>query len=164
MSPVWVLLSAVLLLRLAHDDLRYRRLANSLVVVYAVLFLPYGWQAGFSTGMWTAHLLVAGLAFLALLGLFVLGAMGGGDVKLGTAVLLWAGPLYALPVLVLIAWTGGGLALLGWLADRRWLVRRSGKWTGAMRHALSARRGVPYGVALAAGGIWLLWQYFSGAI
>jgi prepilin peptidase CpaA len=88
----------------------------------------------------------------------MVGVMAGGDVKFGTAVLLWAGPALALPVVVIIAWTGGAVGVLGWLVDRR-AARR---WAAASRplhrifHALSARRGVPYGVALAAGGLYAL--------
>lgn len=164
MNSIWALLPLALLAKFAHDDLRHRRLANTLVVSYALLFVPVAWQMEFNAGMWGAHLLVAGLAFLALLGLFVLGVMGGGDVKLGSAILLWAGPQYALPVLALVAWIGGVLAVLGLLADRTSTSRLSVSWVSTIRQALSARRGVPYGVALAGGGVWLLWQYFSGAV
>ena len=99
-----------------------------------------------------------------------LGWLGGGDVKLITALSLWAGPFHTPALLLATALSGGVLALL----------------YGAMRHPLaamlrvqchrllpsSARSGgspglpqadgaaatnsIPYGVAVAAGGCWLL--------
>lgn len=164
LNLAWAFFPTLLLLKLAHSDLRHRRLANTLVISYALLFVLYAWWAGFDPGRWGAHALTAAFAFLVLLVLFALGAMGGGDVKLGTAVLLWAGPTYALPVVLLIAWVGGGLAVLGLLADRPWAARFA---AGPSRHiitALSARRGVPYGVALAVAGLWLVWQQFFGVV
>lgn len=162
MNLAWILLPLAVLAKLAHDDLRHRRLANRWVVGYAMLFLPAAWRAGFDVGQGGGHLLLAALAFLILLGLFVLGVMGGGDVKLGTAVMLWAGPAHALPVTAVIAWIGGVMAVVGWLADRSTRVRGAGDGIGTIQAALSARRGVPYGVALAGGGMWVLWRYFVG--
>lgn len=137
-----------------------RRLANLKVGLYTMLFLPCAGMAGVSIAQFGGHLLVAGLAFAVLLILFVVGAMAGGDVKLGAAVMLWAGPSLALPTVAVIAWTGGAVAVLGWLADRRAIRRLGLGWRPLrrVRQAFSARRGVPYGVALAAGGIYVLWQ------
>src|SRR5690554_416706 len=94
--------------------------------------------------------------------LFALGGMGGGDVKLGAAVFAWAGTQSLWPALFVVGVTGLLLAVLGLLADalskhyppplksrRRKLAR-----------ALSAKRGVPYGVALAAGGLAALPAYW----
>ncbi len=148
------------LLLLASHDLRRRQLPNRWVAAYALLFLPYIWLAGFTPGQLGEHLLVGGAAFLVLFVFFVAGVTAGGDVKLGTAVLLWAGPALALPVVAVIAWTGGVVGVLGWLADRRSGRRLVAACRPLHRvwHALSARRGVPYGVALAAGGLYVLWR------
>ena len=104
---------------------------------------------------WLQHGLVALLAFVVLLALFAAGAMGGGDVKLGTAVFGWAGTQAAWPALFITSVAGLVLALVGLAVDfccRRWPPKRRGfahRWADA----ISARRGVPYGVALALGGI-----------
>lgn len=167
MLGVGLLVSAGLLTWLAQMDLCQRRLANGLVGAYAAMF----WVVGLGGPSWSArgfalHLTVAALAFGVLFALFALGAMGGGDVKLGTAVLLWAGPGLALPVVVVVAWSGGLLAVAGWLLDRR--VLRAVRWRPLrlVRHGLSARRGVPYGVAFVCGGMFILWQQYRvmGAI
>lgn len=154
------LLASLTLCLLAWKDLTHRRLSNRVVGLYAALFLPYAWLAGLSAGQAGGHVLVAGLAFLVLLGLFMAGGMAGGDVKLGTAVLLWAGPPLGFPVVAVIAWTGGVVAVLCWLADRS-AVRRLALAFRPLRRArrvVSARRGVPYGVALAAGGLYVMWR------
>jgi len=117
--------------------------------------------------MWLQHGMVALAGFMVLLILFAMGGMGGGDVKLGTAVLAWAGMQSLLASLFVIGLTGLVLALLGLAADKLSVlgsdtgqgpVHRSWK---ALLHGLSAKRGVPYGVALAAGGLVALPAYWQ---
>ena len=67
------------------------------------------------------HLLAMGLALLALLPLFALNMLGGGDVKLLAAVALWLGMDRLAALLILVGIVGGLFALL-WLA-MRWLIR-----------------------------------------
>jgi prepilin peptidase CpaA len=150
--------TGAILLYLSLTDLKTRLLENKLVALYALLFLPYAWLNNLDLQQFGSHLLVAVLSFGVLFALFMLGAMGGGDVKLGAAVFLWAGPAQAFPVLVIVAWTGGLVAVMGWLADRQALQGLGWPPIRCLRHALSARRGVPYGVALAAGGLFILWR------
>ncbi|QDQ88033.1 peptidase A24 [Alcaligenaceae bacterium SJ-26] len=150
-----------LLFLLARTDLRQRRLPNVLVLAYAAFFLPWAWLHGLSWAQAGLHLMVGGGGFLVLLLLFAVRCMGGGDVKLGAAVLFWAGPLKMLPVIAVVAWTGALIGILGWLCDRyAALCMKNGRPLADRRwlHALSARRGVPYGVALAAGGLCALWS------
>jgi prepilin peptidase CpaA len=72
--------------------------------------------------------------------------MGGGDVKLAAAFVLCVTPLETLRFLVLMSFAGGLLTLL--LLVRHRLSRTSG------------RPAVPYGVAIAAGGLAILAQRF----
>lgn len=150
------LILSVLLIR----DLTSRTLPNLLVTTYALLFLPYFFLHG---GGWVdlaGHLLVGFAAFVVLFGLFLINAMGGGDVKLGAAVFMWAGPSLALPVLIIVGLTGGVLGVLGWLADCRFWQRPAQRFRAlnAVLYALSAKRGVPYGVALVAGALFVVWR------
>ncbi|MEC5318918.1 prepilin peptidase [Brenneria populi subsp. brevivirga] len=145
---------------LMRADLTRRRLPNRWVGYYALLFPLYAWVQELSWGAFAAHALTAVIAFLLLLLPFLRGGAGGGDVKLGTAVMLWAGPQSAAAVLMAIGLVGALLGIGGWLADR--LAERrppvappapAGKPPLSPGYLLSARRGVPYGVALVAGGI-----------
>jgi len=160
-------IAIALLIALLVCDLRQRRLPNRLVALYA-LMCPFALlAAGTVPAMWLQHILVACVGFLVLLVLFAVGGMGGGDVKLGTAVLAWVGTQSLLNSLFVIGLTGLALALLGLLADRLALLssatgqgRVRSMWRSTL-HALSAKRGVPYGVALAAGGLVALPAYWK---
>lgn len=122
---------AALFWLLMRADLTHRRLPNRWILCYALLFPVYAWLRDMGWAQFAVHALVGAATFLLLLLPFACGGFGGGDVKLATAVMLWAGAL---------------LGIGGWLADRCAVLLR--RW----REALSARRGVPYGVALVAGG------------
>lgn len=144
---------------LAWSDLTRRRLPNRWVGIYAALFLPYAWMHGLSWLQVGIHGLAGAIAFLVLLVFFAARWLGGGDVKLGAAIFLWAGPLMSLPALAITAWSGALLGVLGWLLDRFSppLSSAPRSTTARVRRALSARRGVPYGLALAFGGAYLIW-------
>ena len=160
---IFAALVAALLMLLAWTDLRHRRLPNGWVLTYGLL-CPVGLLLqGAAASTWLGHAAVAAGAFLVLLGLFAVGGMGGGDVKLGTAVFAWAGPQSLLPALFLVGLAGLLLALAGLLCDR--LLRASRlpatPITRRMVRAFSAKRGVPYGVALALGGLAILPAYLQ---
>jgi prepilin peptidase CpaA len=95
---------------------------------------------------------VVGLGVLALgFMLFSRGLLGGGDVKLMAAISLWAGPDLALPF-VFITGIAGGFISLAMIAPR--LFVREG--------ALLAGPPVPYGVAVAAGGLYVAFHLLAG--
>lgn len=147
---------------LAWSDLRHRRLPNKLVALYALLCPLALLASQAEPGQWMQHGLIGLLGFLLFLLLFALGGMGGGDVKLGAAVFAWAGTQSLWPALFVIGITGLLLAVLGLLADA--LCKRyppsPKSWRRGLARALSAKRGVPYGVALAAGGLAALPAYW----
>jgi prepilin peptidase CpaA len=72
--------------------------------------------------------------------------MGGGDVKLAAALALWFSPSSTLKCLVLMSLAGGVLTLVVMVLHR--LKRREG------------RPEIPYGVAIAFGGLFILTQRF----
>jgi prepilin peptidase CpaA len=85
--------------------------------------------------------------------LFAVSAIGGGDVKLLAAASLFAGPAMQLDFLTVTALTGGmlGLAiLLGAPIGPKPMVPAEGEAIGQR-----LRRGLPYGPAIAAGGLWV---------
>jgi prepilin peptidase CpaA len=77
-----------------------------------------------------------------LAGLFAIRAMGGGDVKLLTALALWIKPMWFLHLLMVMAVAGGVLTVVMAV----WHVTRRQR----------DRLAVPYGIAIAAAGIWVL--------
>jgi prepilin peptidase CpaA len=91
----------------------YRRLhiPNMISIVLAVAFIPFALLAGPAIPLWP-HLFVAGAVFLILFVFFALGWLGGGDVKLASAIMLWAGPSQGTNFIVLFALFGGVFALM----------------------------------------------------
>ena len=75
--------------------------------------------------------------------------MGGGDVKLLTALALWVAPLQFGQLIVLMALLGGALTL----AFGAWHIMRRGK----------DRLAIPYGVAISAAGLWILAAHYFPA-
>lgn len=145
----------------AVEDLRGFRISNRLVVAVLALYPLHLWLAPWAVnglgGVITALILFALGA-----GLFALGGMGGGDVKLLAALGLWAGPVEIWTVLAVVALAGGLLAL-AILAGRRWHRAKGGD--GDSVHPGPAPQGwrarvdtlihapvVPYGVPIGLGG------------
>ena len=143
--PAYGLLAAlaIALLFAAFTDLRARVIENWLTLAIALAAPLFWWASGLSAWPGMALQLGLGLAvFSALAGLFALGAMGGGDVKLLSALALWLPWQPFLKLVVLMALIGGVLTILA--ASWHRIARRPG------------RVQVPYGVAIAAAGLWVL--------
>ena len=108
----YFLFGAVLVASLGGvSDLRSARIPNwltysGLAVALLVRFAILG-RRGFESGM--IGMLIAGVCFFVL---FVMGAMGGGDVKLMGCVGAWAGSHQVLSILLAAALAGGLLALV----------------------------------------------------
>ncbi|WP_116135582.1 A24 family peptidase [Trinickia diaoshuihuensis] len=135
---------------LAVYDLRQRRLPNAAVAAYAALYFVQAWHTGATRIALESHLAsgAGALVFAALL--FRLGWLGGGDAKLFAAVFLWTGPSQAGAVFFVISLSGLMLALVQLAYGRLRPEPPAPAW-------LAPARGVPYGVALAAGAMAALW-------
>jgi prepilin peptidase CpaA len=134
---------AIALLAAAFSDLRRRIIANWLNAAIAIGAPLFWWASGLA--LWpdvALQLGIAAAAFALLAGLFALGAMGGGDVKLLTALALWVPPMLFVQLLIVMALVGGVITILfsAWHIARR---RRE-------------RLAIPYGLAIACGGLWVL--------
>ena len=143
--PLLLLLFALLGAAIV-GDLRRRLIPNRLNAAVALLAMPWWWACGL--GPWAAAGQVAlALAVLVLFaGLFALGAMGGGDVKLIAALALWL----PWPLLFATLWwmslAGGAVTLAAW-GWHRW--RRA---AGPIE--------VPYGVAIAGAAVPVMANHF----
>ncbi len=91
-------------------DYRGLRIPNAVSVVLALGFIPFALFAGSAIPL-LAHFGIAALVFLLLFAFFAFGWLGGGDVKLASAIMLWAGPVHGASFVVLFALFGGVLAL-----------------------------------------------------
>ena len=147
---VWI---AVLVgLAATVDDLARRQIANWIPA--AALAGGFGWQVGQDGWMGALHALGGAAAgFAVFLVFYLLGGMGGGDVKLmaGFGALLGTGRLIEAAL-----WTAaaGGFLALGFLAYQS--VRRRLGFGKAMETAEEKERGesIPYAPAITL-GVWL---------
>jgi prepilin peptidase CpaA len=153
MSPLGVVKvsACVLLAMLTLSDLRARRLPNVLVAGFAALYFVNAAMIGFADASWGVHVVVSVVSLAAAALIFRLGWLGGGDVKLAAAVFLWAGPEYW-PVLVGVSLCGllVGFVVLAMACLQR--IPALASMSGRLRW-IEPARGVPYGVALALGGV-----------
>ena len=141
---------AIALLVAAFTDIRRRQIDNWLNGAIAAGAPLYWWASGLS--LWPGVAWQVGVAFLTLIvlaGLFALRAMGGGDVKLLTALALWIQPLWFVRLLIGMSLIGGVLTI----ALGTWHVIRRRK----------ERLAVPYGVAISSAALWVLALQFVPA-
>ena len=140
-------LLAILLVVAAVIDVRTFTISNRLNLAVALLAPLYWWSVGLP--LWPDAAIQLGVAvgvFAILAGAFYAGMMGGGDVKLAAAFALWFPPAATLWFLVLMSLAGGVLTLALLIAHK--LRRREG------------HPEIPYGVAIALGGLAILTQRF----
>jgi prepilin peptidase CpaA len=131
----------------AAIDVRTFTISNRLNLAVALLAPVYWLSIALPVWPDVGVQLAAGAGVFALLaGAFYAGMMGGGDVKLAAALALWFSPSSTLKFLVLMSLAGGVLTL-GVMAFHRF-KRREG------------RPEIPYGVAIAFGGLVILAQRF----
>lgn len=139
----------VLLLSIAvWQDLAARTIPNALNLAVAAVAPVSWWAAGLP--LWPDAAIQVGVAavvFAAATAAFAIGQMGGGDVKLLTALALWRVPLAPgepmfaplLQLLLVMAVAGGVLTLAMLIAHRR--------------RGAAGQPEIPYGVAIAIGAL-----------
>jgi prepilin peptidase CpaA len=138
---------ALILVVAAVIDVRTFTISNRLNATVA-LGAPLYWMS-IALAPWPGmaiQLASGGIVFALLAGAFYAGMMGGGDVKLAAALALWFSPAGTVKFIVLMSLAGGALTL-GIVAWHR-ATRREG------------RPAIPYGVAIAFGGLAILTQRF----
>jgi len=134
------------------SDLATMKIPNAIPLVLVLLFFPVAWFAGFGLSGIGWSCLAALITFCICFALFALNAMGGGDAKLLTAVALWYGfNISFVEYLVTVAFVGGVLTLV------ILLIRSQAHHLSLLGLRLPASlvtaRKIPYGIAIAIGGI-----------
>lgn len=125
----------------------------SLALIAAFMLFALATHMALSAAGW--HVLAGMIGLVAGFALFALGTIGGGDAKLFATISLWLGFSNLADFTIAASLFGGALALaiLGlrhvplpaFLARQSWLVRLH-----------DDKSGIPYGVALAAGALFVL--------
>jgi len=149
----------------AIEDFRSFVIRNWVVLALLALY-PIHVLTAPQTVAWTSALLIGAIVFGVGALFFFGGFMGGGDVKLLAATALWVGPQHSVAFLFVTVLCGfllaavmairGALASAPAGAEAPALSIRS--WIGAfagLRYAPLMKLTVPYGVAVALGGIYV---------
>lgn len=133
-------------------DLRTFTIPNKLCIALVVSFGVAAFLAELPAAQVLQHVATAAVVLLIVYGLFALRMIGGGDGKFLAASALWFGWPDVWHYAVFFSLAGGLLVILlvilrrlplpAPLAERDWIARLFGR-----------KSGVPYGVALAAGGL-----------
>jgi prepilin peptidase CpaA len=153
-----LLATALTLAWAAVGDAKTYRIPNILPALVAV---------GFGAAAWFEPPIFLGGGLLTGLGVFGLGAllfarrlMGGGDVKLLAATSLWCGPGLLMPFALIVGVTAIVLALVMLSPLGRLLPAPPPRLAaGPEGFAAATRQPMPFGVAVAVGGLWMLGQY-----
>jgi len=158
-EPVAFAVLAAALVGAAVSDIRRYLIPNRYPIAIALAYLVFATSHPLGQGLWD---LAAGfVAFVLCAVLFAAGIFGGGDAKLFSATMLWAGPSLAATFLLYTVLAGGALALA-------WLTPFPRLMPAAPHAQPSAEPGVetsgprsrfhqptPYGAAIAAGGLYV---------
>ncbi len=162
MAVVLRIIISILLGVAAGTDVRARIIPNRITAAVAATGLLYAGAQGFLFS--AGHLALVGGLFVLCVGLFALGAIGGGDAKLVPAVALGLPVTHWPTFLFVMAVVGGLIALAMLLRERMRLGKPAGAGGGAGSampaddpSAPAPSSAVPYGVAIAAGGLGALW-------
>ena len=145
----------MLLLVAAWQDLRSMQIADGLSLGIAGVFTAWALAglAGGTISFWSVALALACAVGVFAVGAlaFAAGMLGGGDVKLLAASSLFAGPALMLDFITAVALAGGllGIAILAGAQ----IGAAAPTPDGTLRARL--RGNLPYGPAIAAGGLWL---------
>ena len=146
-TEILLALLALLLVVAAVIDVRTFTISNRLNLTVALAAPLYWWSAHLP--LWPdvgLQVAIAAGVFALLAAAFYAGMMGGGDVKLAAALALWFSPLSTLRFLIFMSIAGGLLTLV--VVGLHRLRKKVGKPQ------------VPYGVAIAVGGLIILIQRF----
>lgn len=131
---------AIAVVYAAFTDIRSRRIANRLTFAVAAFAPVFWWASGLSIwpGVAVQLAMAVGMFFFGAL-MFRFGQMGGGDVKLLTAIALWLPPTAFFVLMLMICIVNGVLTVF--MIKRHRKAQRAGKAPEKLQ--------IPYGVSVA---------------
>lgn len=147
---------AALMGSVIYYDARYYIIPNGINFLILALYIPFFLLMP-PEPWW--HGLAACMAMLCLgMGMFALGLMGGGDVKLLTALMLWTGfGKTSLLFMLYFSLAGGALALLLLVLRRLiFLCIKRGAISPECPRIFQKNQPIPYGIAIAAAFLYML--------
>jgi len=146
-THVLVAMLGCLLLVAVFTDLKSRTIEHWTNGAIALLAPFYWWSLGYALWPDVAIQIGIGLGVFAVFAaIYATGAMGGGDVKLLGALALWLPIIPLFNMLFIMAIAGGVITIIALIVHK---IRK-----------LHDKIEVPYGVAIAAGGLWVMSEQY----
>jgi len=137
----------------AISDMLSMTIANRVAIILVATFAVVAPLTGMDWTAYAWHFAAFLIVLLVTFSLFALGGMGGGDAKLLAATALYMGmSIQLVQYLVISAFIGGVLTI----AILSFRASALSVYTGRnlfLRNFTDAQKGVPYGIALGAGGL-----------
>ncbi|WP_442579952.1 A24 family peptidase [Mesorhizobium sp. ASY16-5R] len=137
----------------AISDMLSMTIANRVAIVLVATFAILAPLTGMDWTTYAWHFAALFAVLLVTFALFALGGMGGGDAKLLAATALYMGMSIQLVQYLVVSAFLGGLLTIAILSFRSSALS---VYTGRnlfLRNFTDAQKGVPYGIALGAGGL-----------
>ncbi len=130
-------------------DFRSMTIPNSISLLVAAGFAIYAINHWGQFDL-SLHLMIAGILFIVTYGFWLMGWLGGGDVKLLTAVGLWPGPGLALPFVLYLAVTSTAISLVLIIIRRLHRNHKAPPSSASMRRLseIAATGACPYGIPI----------------
>jgi prepilin peptidase CpaA len=160
--PIASVLEIILLLYVAMMDIATRLIRNEICLALAVLGIAR--QMG-SPMQVAESLIAAAILFLLLLVIYTRGWIGGGDVKLLVALAIGLPLMGVIQLLTITALAGGVVALVHLMMRLLPSPRLAPAGSSLVRRVYAVERWrhlrhapLPYGVAIACGGIWTIFS------
>lgn len=145
----------------AATDIREFKIPNECSILLLIMYPMHVWLSPVDVDVF-GGIIVSASVFALTFTLFFINRLGGGDVKLLTALGLWAGPALIADLLVITTISGAVLAIL--FISRAGVVIALGfdqiGQESARDNVLAER--LPYGVAIACGGLATIWALIDG--
>src|SRR3954469_22166127 len=161
-APTALFLEILLLLYVAMIDIATRLIRNEICLLLALL----GIASQFASPIQVAEsLIVATVLLMLLLIIYQRGMIGGGDVKLLVALAIGLPLMGVIQLLTITALAGGILALVHLIMRHLPYPRLAPAGSSFVRRVYAVERwrnlrhaSLPYGVAIACGGIWTVFS------
>ncbi len=133
----------------AFSDLVSMTISNKVSLALMAGFVGFAFWIGMDLNEFAWHWAMFGIVLVASLGLFAVGAIGGGDAKLAAATALWLGWEHTLSYFLIASIIGAFLTLLLVRLRGNMIPSRVAKidWIARLYRADT---GIPYGIALGA--------------
>lgn len=137
----------------AVSDLLSMTIANRVSIILAAAFLAVAPLTGMDWSVYLWHISAGILVLSITFGLFAVGGMGGGDAKLLSATALWMGMSMTLVQYLVYSTLVGGVLTVMILLYRGSPLSVFTGHIRFFRNFANEKVGVPYGIALAVGGL-----------